>query len=63
MRSCPLDEAIRRSILPGGEELFRQALSIPLFVSAGLIILTALVDLAKMAAGLPENVTVHHPEV
>lgn len=51
------------AILPGGEELFRQALSIPLFVSAGLIILTALVDLAKMAAGLPENVTVHHPEV
>ncbi len=47
------------AILPGGEELFRQALSVPLFFSAGLIVISALVDLAKMAAGLPENVTNH----
>ncbi len=51
------------AILPGGEELFRQALSIPLFASSALIVLTALVDLGKMIAGLPENLTVHHPEV
>lgn len=51
------------AILPGGEELFRQALSIPLFISAALIIVTALVDLAKMLAGLPENITEHHPEI
>jgi len=50
------------AILPGGEELFRQALSIPLFISAALVIVTALVDLAKMMAGLPENITLHHPE-
>ena len=47
------------AILPGGEELFRQALSIPLFFSAGLIVVTALVDVAKMFAGLPENTTDH----
>ncbi len=43
------------AILPGGEELFRQALSIPLFLSAGFIVLSALIDLGKMLAGLPEN--------
>lgn len=47
------------AILPGGEELARQALSVPLFFSAGLIVLSALVDLAKMIAGLPENLTDH----
>lgn len=49
-------------ILPGGTELFRQALSVPLFISSALIIVTALVDLGKMLVGLPENLTVHHPE-
>ena len=50
-------------ILPDGGELFRQALSIPLFISTGLIIATVLVDLGKLMVGLPENLTVHHPEV
>ncbi len=48
------------AILPGGEELARQALSIPLFISAALIVLSALVDLAKMIFGLPENIVQHH---
>jgi len=51
------------AILPAGLELPRLALSVPLFVSAALILLTALLDLAKMAAGMPENVTDHHPEI
>ena len=38
-------------------------LSIPLMVSAALVLLTALLDLAKQFAGLPENVSEHHPEV
>ena len=38
------------------------ALSIPLFVSAALVTLTALLDLAKIGAGMPENVADHHPE-
>ncbi len=50
------------AIFPGGEELPRQALSIPLFVSAFLICISALIDIGKMAAGLPENLTEHHPE-
>ncbi len=50
------------AILPGGEELFRQALSVPLFFSASLIVASALLDLAKMVAGLPENIIEHHPE-
>ena len=50
------------AILPGGEELFRQALSIPLFLSAVLIVASALLDLAKMVSGLPENLVEHHPE-
>lgn len=49
-------------IFPGGGELARQALSIPLFFSVFLIILVALVDLAKMVACLPENVSMNHPE-
>ncbi|MEP3275585.1 MAG: TRAP transporter small permease subunit [Stappiaceae bacterium] len=51
------------AILPGGDELFRQALSIPLFISAALIMVSALVDLCKMLVGLPENITEHHPEI
>lgn len=51
------------AILPGGDELFRQSLSIPLFISAALIIVSALVDLGKMLVGLPENLTQHHPEI
>ena len=47
------------AILPGGDELFRQALSIPLFFSAALIVLSALMDLGKMAVGLPENINAH----
>jgi TRAP-type C4-dicarboxylate transport system permease small subunit len=48
------------AILPGGDELFRQALSVPLFISAALIIVSALIDLGKMMVGLPENVSEHH---
>ncbi len=51
------------AILPAGHELPRLALSVPLFVSTILVALTALLDLAKLATGLPENVTDHHPEV
>jgi hypothetical protein len=47
------------AILPGGEELMRQALSVPLFVSAGLIVVSALIDVAKMLVGLPENLSDH----
>jgi TRAP-type C4-dicarboxylate transport system permease small subunit len=50
------------AILPGGDELFRQALSVPLFLSALLIIVSALVDIGKMLVGLPENITNHYPE-
>ncbi|MEY8828588.1 TRAP transporter small permease [Sedimentitalea sp. XS_ASV28] len=50
------------AILPAGFELPRLALSVPLFLSAALVAITALIDLAKMAAGLPENVADHHPE-
>lgn len=48
--------------LPTGHELPRLALSLPLFVSTALVALTALLDIAKLAAGMPENVTDHHPE-
>ncbi|MBN9887970.1 TRAP transporter small permease [Salipiger abyssi] len=51
------------AILPAGFELPRLALSVPLFISTVLVALTALLDLAKMAAGMPENVTEHHPEL
>nr|WP_235956753.1 TRAP transporter small permease subunit [Salipiger sp. PrR002] len=51
------------AILPGGAELPRFALSAPLFISTFLVALTAVLDLAKLVAGLPENVTDHHPEV
>ena len=50
------------AIFPSGEELARQALSVPLFVSVILIVLVALLDLAKWLAGMPENVTTHHPD-
>ncbi len=50
------------AILPGGLELPRLALSIPLFVSTVLVALNAVLDLVKMAARMPENVTDHHPE-
>lgn len=50
------------AIFPGGRELMRQALSVPLFISAALIFLTALLDLAKQFAGMPENMSIHHPE-
>ena len=45
------------AMFPGGHELARQALSIPLFVSSALILITALIDIAKQAVGLPENVS------
>ncbi|OCX67250.1 TRAP transporter [Thioclava sp. SK-1] len=50
------------AILPNGVELPRQALSVPLFLSAMLVLLTGLLDLAKQIAGLPENISTHHPE-
>ncbi|WP_108485154.1 TRAP transporter small permease [Oceaniglobus ichthyenteri] len=50
------------AILPAGYELPRLALSIPLMISSVLIALSALLDLAKMAAGMPENVVNHLPE-
>lgn len=50
------------AILPGGEELARQALSVPLFISAALILASAALDLAKMLAGMPENRSAQHPE-
>ena len=43
------------AILPGGNELFRQALSVPLFLSVGLIFLAASIDVLKMLFGLAEN--------
>ncbi len=51
------------AIFPAGNELPRLALSVPLFISTFLVALTALLDLAKLAAGMPENVTQHHPEI
>lgn len=50
------------AILPAGAELPRLALSVPLFVSTILVALTALLDIAKLTAGMPENVAEHHPE-
>ena len=50
------------AILPQGFELPRLALSVPLMVSAALVAATAALDVAKMAAGLPENRSDHHPE-
>ncbi len=51
------------ALMPGGDELPRQALSVPLMVSAALIVLAALTDLAKMATGQPERVSTFHPEL
>ena len=50
-------------VLPAGFELPRLALSVPLFISTVLVALTAVLDIVKLAAGMPENVTDHHPEV
>lgn len=50
------------AMLPTGHELPRQALSVPLFVSAALISISTFVDFAKILVGLPENVSIHHPE-
>ena len=50
------------AVLLNGTELPRVALSIPLFISSVLIAGTALLDLAKILAGMPENVADHHPE-
>jgi TRAP-type C4-dicarboxylate transport system permease small subunit len=50
------------AILPQGLELPRLALSIPLMISTVLVAWTAILDLAKMAAGMPENITDHLPE-
>lgn len=49
--------------LPGGSELPRQALFVPLFLSCALVTLGALVDIAKLCVGLPENTAPIHPEV
>ncbi|MHA7866937.1 MAG: TRAP transporter small permease [Salipiger thiooxidans] len=49
--------------MPTGHELPRLALSLPLFISTALVALTAILDIAKLAASMPENVTDHHPEI
>lgn len=41
-------------ILPGGTELERYTLSVPLFASCALILLNAVLDLLKAALGVPE---------
>lgn len=51
------------AILPAGQELPRLALSVPLIISTFLVALTAILDLCKLVAGMPENVTEHHPEM
>lgn len=51
------------AILPQGLELPRLALSVPLILSTALVALSAVLDLVKMAARMPENVTDHHPEI
>lgn len=43
------------AILPAGYELPRITLSIPLMISTVLVAFNAVLDLAKMAAGMPEN--------
>lgn len=48
--------------LPGGSELPRQALFVPLFLSCALVAMTALIDIAKLCVGLPENSAPIHPE-
>ncbi|MFP7673460.1 TRAP transporter small permease [Marivita sp. S0852] len=50
------------AILPGGFELPRLALSVPLMISTVLVAFSAVLDLAKMAAGMPENINTYHPE-
>lgn len=51
------------AILPAGYELPRIALSIPLMISTVLVAFSAVLDLAKMAAGMPENTNDYHPEI
>ena len=51
------------AILPAGYELPRIALSIPLMISTVLVAFSAVLDLAKMAAGMPENANTFHPEM
>lgn len=41
--------------LPGGGSLARTALYVPLFISSALIVVSALIDLAKLFAGLSER--------
>ncbi|MCB2054505.1 MAG: TRAP transporter small permease [Geminicoccaceae bacterium] len=47
-------------VTPWGGELERWTLSVPLFVSCALILLNALLDMAKSWLGLPEPVAEHH---
>lgn len=49
-------------ILPGGGELVRKALYVPLFMSSALIVISALIDLAKMATGISERSPEIHME-
>lgn len=51
------------AILPAGYEVPRIALSIPLMISTVLVAFSAVLDLAKMAAGMPENTITFHPEI
>jgi TRAP-type C4-dicarboxylate transport system permease small subunit len=48
------------ALLPGGHELNRYALSVPLAVSCLLIFVNALLDLAKAWLGRPEPIADHH---
>ena len=45
---------------PWGGELERYTLSVPLFVSCGLIMINAVLDIIKALAGVPEHARSHH---
>ncbi|MBN7787610.1 TRAP transporter small permease subunit [Ponticoccus gilvus] len=51
------------AVLPSGGEVPRLFLSLPLFLSTALVAITALIDLAKMSVGLPENTASSHLEL
>ena len=45
---------------PWGGELERYTLSVPLFISCGLIMINAVLDIIKALAGVPEPARSHH---
>ncbi|WP_296990484.1 TRAP transporter small permease [Thalassospira sp. UBA1131] len=53
---------VEGAILPGFDEIPRISLYVPLFASAALIAVSALVDLAKMIMGIPERAPEIHME-